>query len=218
MEVSFGTLRLSIAPTVYEPAEDSFLLATYASSLVSPLGLRVLDMGAGCGIAALCAAQANPKNEVIGLDKNPAAVGCARENAKRNEIGNARFLESDLFSAFSQGEEGGEKKGDGLEDKFDAILFNPPYLPTTREERFALEEENLAYDGGEDGMRAFEEFASQVGGHLEVGGRVAVIATSLEDGIKRTLEALEANVGPASILAEEKFFFEKIAIVEAVKR
>jgi release factor glutamine methyltransferase len=204
MEVSFGTLRLSIAPTVYEPSEDSFLLATYASSL--SFGGRVLEIGCGSGIASLSAAAASPKNEVLGVDISPAAVECARENAKRNGIMNCRFEASDLFSSIS------------LSQKFGAILFNPPYLPTTRQEKLALEEENAAYDGGESGLEVFRRFAKQAPKYLAPSGKAAVIATSLGDGIKKTLEELETQVGQPKILAQESFFFEKIALIEAIKR
>jgi release factor glutamine methyltransferase len=198
-EISFGTLRLCIPPTVYEPAEDSFLLATYASCISG----RVLEIGCGCGIASLSAAAASPKNDVLGVDINPAAVGCSQKNAEANSIENCTFRASDLFAAVPK------------EEKFDFILFNPPYLPTTREERLKTPEENAAYDGGASGLDVFEKFISEAPDFLAPGGKVAVIATSLGNGIEKTLSALSARVGTAHILAEEKFFFEKLALVEA---
>ena len=196
-EIQFGALRLKISPTVYEPAEDSFMLATYASSLSG----KVLEIGVGSGIAALSAAYANRKNDVVGVDVNPAAVKCAQENAKLNGITNAIFRESDLFS--------------DITGKFDAVLFNPPYLPTTRVEKLALEKENAAYDGGESGLDAFLKFSHEAANHTYLGGKVAVIATSLGDGIRKTVDELEERIGPSQILMEEAFFFEKIALVEA---
>lgn len=200
-QVAFGELRLSVLPTVYEPAEDSFLLATYASSLSG--ASRILEIGCGCGIASLSAAKACPKASVLWLDINPLAVECSRQNAAANGISNADFLQSDLFGAVPAGK------------KFDAILFNPPYLPTTREERLALEDENAAYDGGKSGLEVFSRFVSQapefVGGH----GKVAAIATSLCGGIEASAELLEEKIGKAQILAQESFFFEKICLMEA---
>jgi len=200
--VSFGTLGLSILPRVYEPAEDSFLLATYASSLSG----SILEIGTGCGIVSLSAAQASPKNMVLGVDINPQAVKCAEANAAANGIKNATFLLSDLFSKVPPSQ------------KFDSILFNPPYLPTTRAERLKTPEENAAYDGGATGINVFKRFIAEAPAHLKEGGKVAVIATSLGNGIEKTLELLEARVGSAQILAEEKFFFEKLALIEAKGR
>jgi len=200
-EISFGTLRLRILPTVYEPAEDSFLLATYASSLSG----SVLEIGCGSGIASLSAACASPSNSVLGVDINPSAVQCSRENAEANGIKNARFLQSDLFAAVPEGE------------KFNAILFNPPYLPTTREEKLKLEAENAAYDGGESGLEVFMRFAAQAPSYLAEGGKAAVIATSLNGGIEATLAELGSRIGKAEALATESFFFEKISLIEASK-
>ena len=200
--VSFGTLQLSILPRVYEPAEDSFLLATYASSLSG----NVLEIGCGSGIVSLSAAQANPASVVLGVDINPWAVKCAQENAKANGIKNAAFLKSDLFEAIPQAQ------------KFDFILFNPPYLPTTRAERLKSPEENAAYDGGASGLNVFKRFAAQAPAHLGKGGKVAVIATSLGNGIEKTLAILSAQAGSAQVLAEEKFFFEKLALIESTLR
>lgn len=211
-EISFGTLRLQVFPTVYEPAEDSFLLATYASSLTGKKagsrngldiaeGLKILEIGCGSGIVSLSAALANRRNDVLGVDINPSAVECARANAEGNGITNAQFRPSDLFSDVS--------------GKFDAILFNPPYLPTTREERLELEDENAAYDGGASGLEAFRKFCHEVPDYLFLEGKAAVIATSLGEGIKKSLSELEERVGPSQILAQEPFFFEKITLIEA---
>ncbi len=200
--VSFGTLSFSILPRVYEPAEDSFLLATYASSLSG----SILEVGCGSGIVSLSAAQANPKNTVLGVDINPLAVKCAQANAAANGIKNATFLLSDLFSDVPAAQ------------KFDYILFNPPYLPTTRAERLKTPEENAAYDGGASGLNVFKRFIAEAPTHLEDGGKVAVIATSLGNGVEKTLALLEARAGSAEILAEEKFFFEKLALIEAKRR
>lgn len=201
MEISFGTLRLFVSPTVYEPAEDSFLLATYASSLKG----SILEIGCGSGIVALSAAIADKNSNVLGIDINPEAVECAKRNAAANSVKNCRFQEGNMFTAIPES------------SKFDFILFNPPYLPTTREEKLALESENSAYDGGESGLETFTQFAKQVDEHLASGGKVTVIATSLNDGMKKTLELLQRHVGTAQILAEESFFFEKIYLIEAVK-
>ena len=201
-KVSFGTLSLSVPPRVYEPAEDSFLLATYASGLSG----SILEIGCGSGIVSLSAAQASPQNSVLGVDINSRAVKCAGANAAANGIKNATFLLSDIFSEVP------------APQKFDFILFNPPYLPTTRAQRLLSPEENAAYDGGASGLDVFKRFITEVPAHLADGGKVAVIATSLGNGVAKTLALLEARVGSAQILAEEKFFFEKLALIEAKRR
>ena len=117
-------LDISVATSVYIPAEDSFLLADYASKQKG----RILEIGCGSGIVSLSAAAANRANEVIGVDINPAAVECATKNAEKNHLKNCKFLQSDLFANVS--------------GKFNVILFNPPYLPTTEAERLPGKDEN----------------------------------------------------------------------------
>ena len=89
----------------------------------------------------------------------------------------------------------------------------------TREQKDAissrLAQENAAYDGGKSGLEAFYKFSRQVSSHLFLGGKVAVIATSLNHGIEKTVEELQQRIGPTEILAKESFFFEKIALIEA---
>jgi len=201
-KADFGNLRLTIHETVYEPSEDSFLLAKYAQSLRGD----ILEIGTGTGIAALSAAAASPKNRVIGVDINPLAVGCAKGNAAANGISNCRFLESDLFSAIPSGK------------KFNAILLNPPYLPTTQKEKLSSNEENAAYDGGKTGLSVFMRFVKAAPSYLAPNGKVAVIATSLGGGIEKTALALQKHVGATHTISQESFFFEKIVLLEAEKK
>ncbi len=68
------------------------LAASWVRDLVQP-GMRVLDVGTGTGVlgvlAALCGA-----SHVIGVDVDPASVGVARGNARRNDVAD-RFVVSD---------------------------------------------------------------------------------------------------------------------------
>lgn len=190
-----GGLDLEIFPDVYEPAEDSFLLAKYAAKLKG----RILDVGCGSGIQSLVCAKADPENTVLGVDRNPSAVKNARLNAKKNGIKNAVFMESDLFSK--------------VQGKFDAIVFNPPYLPTDGGEKLKGNL-NLAFDGGKSGRETTDRFLSAFSGHLEAGGTLLMVESSLA-GIEKTVSKLEKLGFKTKILGEEKFFFEKIVVLEA---
>ncbi len=193
--MKFYGLELEVFPDVYEPAEDSFLLSKYAKGLRG----RVLDIGTGCGIQALVCAKADPANRVLGVDLNPSAVRNARLNAEKNRVMNAEFLESDLFS--------------DVRGTFDAIIFNPPYLPTSEDEK-VKGNLNLAFDGGPSGREITDRFLHEFPAFLKKDGTMLMIESSLA-GIGST-EAKLRKVGfAARILDEEKFFFEKIAVIEA---
>ncbi len=197
MDVSFRGLVLAVPDEVYPPAEDSFLLASVAENLRG----SVLEVGCGSGIASLCCARSNPSGSVLGVDINPKAVLCARRNAAANGIRNASFMRSDLFSA--------------VRGRFDAIMFNPPYLPTSEAELIDGPI-NHAFDGGPDGRAVLDRFLKAFSPHLRSGGTLLLIQSSLNDE-RKTMEALRALGLGASVAGEEKFFFERISLIKAVK-
>ena len=200
-KIEYEGLALSVLPTVYLPAEDSFLLAKWAAKLARG---KVLEMGCASGIVSLSVASADAKNDVTGLDINPNAVECSEENAKRNRIGNAHFLQSDMFATVGNG-------------KYDWVIFNPPYLPTTNAEKLADRMENAAYDGGKTGRDVIERFLDEFVGHLKADGGLLLLSSSLAN-TEKTIKMLENKGFDAKILEEEKFFFEKIEIILARRK
>jgi release factor glutamine methyltransferase len=199
-EISYGGLELVVLPTVYNPAEDSFLLARWAAKLARG---KVLEMGCASGIVSLSVARTDSKSHVVGLDINPKAIECASENAERNGIENAHFLESDMFEAVR-------------DEKFDWIIFNPPYLPTTQGEKLKDKMENAAYDGGRSGRDVIDRFLAEFQAHLNTGGGLLLLSSSLAN-TEKTQEMLEKKGFEVKILEKEKFFFEKIEVLLAKK-
>jgi release factor glutamine methyltransferase len=152
--------NLEIPPGVFHPRLffSSRILGGYLGNL--PLrGLRVLDMGTGSGIQALCAARAGA--QVIAVDINPAAVECARANAVRNHLQDIiGVTRSDLFSGIPEA------------GPFDLIAWNPPFYP--REPASAARQ---AWDAGSE-YAVIREFASQVRQYLSPSGVVVLILSS----------------------------------------
>ena len=77
-------------------------------------GLRIMDLGCGCGVVGIVAAKIAGEENVFLSDVDPTAVEVARRNAERNGVGGARFFVSDGFR-------------DVDASGFDLILSNPPY-------------------------------------------------------------------------------------------
>ena len=139
---------------------------------------------------------------MLGLDINPEAVRCARENARANKIRNARFAVSDLFSKAPK-------------RKFDAIIFNPPYLPTSESE-WIDGPINAAFDGGKDGRKVLNRFLLGFGRFLRPGGALLLIQSSL-NGLEKTEKRLGRLGYKVEIIDEERFFFERLYLVKASK-
>ncbi|NJE05785.1 methyltransferase domain-containing protein [Thermococcus sp. M36] len=185
-------LKLKLHPQVYEPAEDTFLLA---ENLAVREGDRALDVGTGTGLIALL--MAGKAEFVLGVDVNPIAVELARENARLNGIKNVEFRLSDLF--------------ENVSGKFDVITFNAPYLPGEPKEPI-----DLALVGGESGREVLDRFIDEVGNYLKPGGILQIVQSSIT-GIEKTLERLEKAGLAAKVVAKKHVFFEDIVLINAVK-
>jgi release factor glutamine methyltransferase len=196
MEISYNGLSLSVPDSIYEPAEDSFMLASAAEGLKG----SVLEIGCGSGVVSLACARNGAS--VWGVDINPEAVRCARENAERNSIKDVRFMAGDLFASLP-------------EQQFDAILFNPPYLPTTKNERLASSL-NSAFDGGEDGRKVLDRFLDQFQSFLKPGGALFLVQSSL-NGEEKTRAKLASMGYSVAVVAAQSFFFERLLLIKASK-
>jgi len=184
-------LQIKTFGKVYEPAEDTFLLI----SALEKLDLKnknILEIGTGSGIISLFAARL--AKSVVAVDINPEAISCAKENAAQNKIGNIEFKESDLFK--------------NIDEKFDIIVFNPPYLP---DEPLT---EDIALDGGPDGRKTIERFLKGAPKFLNPRGRILLLESSISS-YEKTMQHFERTGFSAKIIAREKFNWEELIVIEA---
>jgi len=141
-------------------------------------------MGTGSGIQAVTAAEKVEVTEVIAIDINPNALEAAKKMAKKNGVSHKiRFIESNLFNS--------------IEDDFDWIIFNAPYLPT---------EDNImdvALDGGSTGSEVISCFLEGAKQHLKINGQILLVYSSLSN--------LQGDYGYLwEILGKIDLFFEVI--------
>ncbi len=183
-------------PQVYEPAEDTFLLA---DNLEVERMSRALEIGTGTGLIAILTSR--KARMVIATDVNPHALDCTLKNIIANKAYNVELRMGDLFEPVK-------------DEKFDLILFNTPYLPTEEDET-VCDELDAAWNGGPSGRDVIDRFLDGVKDHLNPGGKVQLVQSSLSDN-EETLEKLEELGFKASITAREKGFFEEMVVITAV--
>jgi len=195
--VWFQDLKFNIFEDVFEPSDDSFL---FAEELDVHNGDEVLDLGTGCGLLGILAAQ-KAKN-VLSIDINPYAISCAQQNASLNNVQDVMtFLRSDLLFALNPAA------------LFDLIMFNAPYLPS---EIYEVETWlGRAWAGGLTGRDVIDRFIPQILNHLKPSGRVLLLQSSLT-GLDLTIQKFREHGLFAMVKAERKLpFFESIHLIEA---
>jgi len=185
----FHGLEIRMHPDVYDPAEDSFLLL---ETLEVNSSDALLEIGTGCGLIALVCASYG--SHVICTDINPFAVQLTRYNIEHNRIllkGPVEVRRGDLFSILQKNE------------KFDVIIFNPPYLPTSKKEKVGGWFD-IATNGGRDGLKVTKRFIHGLHSHLLTNGRAYFIFSSLSN--RKNLETYLKNEGFSFEIHARRFF------------
>jgi len=177
----YNNLTIELHPEVYEPAEDTFILLETIE--IKPDDY-ILEIGTGCGIIALRCASLGAN--VVCTDINPYAIILAKNNYNRNKSFIKTAFEvrkGDLFSAIKSNE------------RFNVIIFNPPYLPTKKDDIVGESGWfDIAVNGGIDGLSLIKRFIDGLSRYLSDKGKAYFILSSLSD-IKKI----------DKILSKEKF-------------
>jgi release factor glutamine methyltransferase len=179
-----------VTPSVFNPKiprTGEFLASLLDSNLVGR-DHDVLDMGTGSGVCAVFAAK--HARRVVAVDINPAAVRCAGINALLNGMeAQMEVRQGDLFTPVAG-------------DKFDLILFNPPFL------------RGKPQDDRDRAWRATdvaERFAAGLRSHLKPGGAALVILSTFGDA-RHFLEEFSKQGLEISAVAERRFVNERLMV------
>jgi release factor glutamine methyltransferase len=104
---------------------------------------RVLDLGVGSGTILMALLAERKSWTGVGIDRSEEALALAAENAALHGLAGRVDL----------------RLGDwhqGLDEQFDIIVSNPPYIPSavidSLQDEVRLHDPRLALDGGEDGL------------------------------------------------------------------
>jgi release factor glutamine methyltransferase len=160
----FWTIRLAVGPGVLVPRPDSETLIEAALDHFGEAGpQQVLDLGTGPGTLLLAALAQWPAARGLGVDESPEALGYAERSAVALGLADQ--------AAFRQGD-----WVEGVEERFDLILCNPPYI----EAAAALPPDVKDWEpagalyAGEDGLDSYRHLAPLIGPRLMPGGIACV--------------------------------------------
>lgn len=159
----FWGLDLALSADTFDPRPDT---ETVVEALLKEIeertaALRLLDLGTGTGALLLSLLAELPQALGIGIDRLAGAAATARRNAVALGLGKrALFLAGDW--------------GEALAGSFDAIVANPPYIPSAALAGLPPEvkdyDPRVALDGGADGLDAYRRIAADLPRLLVPGG------------------------------------------------
>lgn len=105
--------------------------------------IDVVDIGTGSGCISVTLAAEEPHMHLMATDISGAALNVARSNARKMNV-NVDFKEGNMLEPV-------------MNDKFDILVSNPPYIPETEvvDPLVKDNEPNVALFGGNDGLKFF---------------------------------------------------------------
>ncbi|MBQ1303218.1 MAG: peptide chain release factor N(5)-glutamine methyltransferase, partial [Firmicutes bacterium] len=194
----FMGLEFAVNEAVLIPRPETELLVEEAVRVLNGKAMRVLDLCTGSGAIAVSIRHFVPQAEVTATDLSEEALKVARENAERLTAGGIRFLQGDLFEAFSNLQAPGS-------ELFNLIVSNPPYIPAKVIDGLMPDvkdfEPRLALDGGTDGLDIYRRLIPQAAEHLAPGG-VLLLEIGHDQGETVPDLCRQAGLGNVTVLKD----------------
>jgi len=138
--------------------------------------LKILDIGTGSGALAISLAREFVNADILAIDISDKAILVANKNIINKKLYNQIKLKKISI--------------DLIDEKFDLIVSNPPYLTKKELENTSYEIKNyeplIALDGGEDGLDFYREFANKINTIMKVNAYLI-----LEIGAKQFIDCKE---------------------------
>ena len=191
-EREFYGRRFVLSPATLDPRPDSETLIEAALRIAVREGwrerrIRILDIGTGTGCLLLTLLAELPLATGLGTDISAAALQTAVMNAASLDVAaRTTFALADML--------------DGVDDPFDLIVSNPPYIESADIAALSPEvrkyDPHAALDGGPDGLDFYRRIAAGLErvlhgwAILEVGaGQADAVALLLQQAFVKTRRA-----------------------------
>lgn len=153
----FMGIEFAVNKDVLIPQPDTEILVEEVIKLLKQYKKpKILDLCTGSGAIAISISEKVSEAQIYASDISEKALAIARINDRSKKI---KFILSDLFN--------------NIEDKFDIIVSNPPYIKTHEIEKLSKEVQNepiLALDGGIDGLEFYRKIIGQASKYIKKNG------------------------------------------------
>jgi release factor glutamine methyltransferase len=187
-EKEFWSLPFAVGPGVLIPRPETETVIEEAQKLFPQKNtpLRILDLGTGSGILLLTLLHLYPNARGTGVDASPDALGWAKKNAAGLGLESRAALEHRNWD-------------EGIDQTFDLIVSNPPYIPRGALAQLEPElsfEPRAALDGGPDGLDAYRVLAPILLRRAAPGGAILLeIGADQGASVPAILEAAGLLIG-----------------------
>ncbi len=158
----FMDLLFTVSEDVLIPRSDTENLVVEVIEKIKENKYKsCLDLCTGSGAIGISIKKYTQASVMLS-DISDKALAIAKENASKNDV-NVKIIKSDLFK--------------NIEEKFDVIVSNPPYIPSEDIkglQKEVLFEPHIALDGGVSGYDFYEEIINNANDYLNDKGLLAV--------------------------------------------
>ncbi|MBO8130308.1 MAG: peptide chain release factor N(5)-glutamine methyltransferase [Candidatus Marinimicrobia bacterium] len=169
-KTEFMGLPFIVTPKVLIPRSDTEVIVEKAIEILKQFKNRktkVLDIGTGSGNIAISIAKYCTGTQITAIDITLDILKVARENAKLNKVEDSiRFIEKNFL------------KNSDLDETFDLIISNPPYIGNNHYENLPEEikqwEPKIALYPGEDELIFYKAITNSYKKFLKHNGHIVV--------------------------------------------
>lgn len=179
----FMKLKFYVDNRVLIPQPDTEILVENVISIVENIQkdcqkeIKILDLCTGSGIIGVCLKKNLQNVKVHASDISECALDVAKKNSIQNNV-DISFIKSDLF--------------DNINEKFDVIVSNPPYIESSTLEGLSMEVKNepkIALDGGKDGLDFYRKIIKEAPNFLNKSGYLSLeIGYNQKDAVEKLLK------------------------------